>query len=240
VWYFSANRSRNDPSALLRHLVAERICPLCKSDRVAGAFKKERTDFWHCRACSFWFATPSANPNLANEIGDYEQAYLQYLQPDRADQKNFDELRAWFEQFGSIAAARLLDVGAGSGKLVRHLRAAGVAATGLEPSRALYDNFLAGDPAFTCGVLDDYRSLDGRPMDVITAFDVIEHVAHPLPFLDNVAAQLRPGGLFFMSTPDVGSWTARMFGRRWHFFNPYHLSYFSKETLVKAAEARGF
>ena len=26
-----------------------------------------------------------------------------------------------------------------------------------------------------------------------------------MPFLDNIAAQLRPGGLFFMSTPDVGS-----------------------------------
>jgi hypothetical protein len=50
---------------------------------------------------------------------------------------------------------------------------------------------------------------------------------------------LEPGGVFFGSTPDVGSLTARAFGRRWHFYYPYHLSYFEPRTLTNAAELHG-
>jgi SAM-dependent methyltransferase len=142
--------------------------------------------------------------------------------------------------FGSLQSARLLDVGAGSGKLVRYLIGRGVLARGLEPAHPIFDRFLKGDPAFTCAMLRDYRSADGRPMDVVTAFDVLEHVADPASFLGDISAQLKPGGLLFISTPDVGSLAARLFGRRWHFFSPYHLSFFSKRTLVAAAGARGF
>lgn len=219
---------------------AERVCPLCGSNRVAGLFRKEQTDYWRCRACGFRFATPPTNPNLANEIGDYEKAYLQYLEPDRADDRNFDELRGWIETFGSLEAARLLDVGAGSGKLVRYLLGRGVLASGLEPARPIFDMFLKSEPAFTCAMLGDYRSADGQPMDIVTVFDVLEHIADPASFLDDIAAQLKPGGLLFISTPDVGSLVARLFGRRWHFFSVYHLSFFSKRTLVEAAGARGF
>ena len=42
-----------------------------------------------------------------------------------------------------------------------------------------------------------------------------------------------------MSTPDVESLAARMFGRRWHFYYPYHLSYFGPRTLAGAAALYG-
>jgi hypothetical protein len=50
---------------------------------------------------------------------------------------------------------------------------------------------------------------------------------------------LKPGGVFFASTPDVESLPARLFGRRWHFYYPYHVSYFGRRTLARAAAAHG-
>jgi SAM-dependent methyltransferase len=169
----------------------------------------------------------------------YEDAYLQYLAPDQSDAANFESLCRWMEQHTALTGRRLLDVGAGSGKLVRFLGARGVDAHGIEPSRALFDRFLSGDAAFAHGTLDDLNASIARRFDIVTAFDVVEHVADPLGFLRGIATALRPGGVFFASMPDVESLPARAFGRRWHFYNAYHLSYFAPRTFARAAALQG-
>ena len=213
----------------------ERRCPLCGSGQVSPLFRKRQTDYWRCAACTFRFATPEINPNLTKTLDGYEEAYLQYLAADASDAANFESLYRWMEAFAPLAGRRLLDVGAGSGKLVRFLRGRGVDAHGIEPSRALFDRFLAGDPAFTCATLEELRASTSRTFDIITAFDVIEHVPDPGGFVRAVATFLTPGGTFFVSTPDVDSLAARVFGRRWHFYYSYHLSYLGPRTLSRAA-----
>jgi SAM-dependent methyltransferase len=217
----------------------ERRCPLCGAERAAPLFTKQQTDYWACAGCSFRFSTPDVNPNLTQTLDGYEDAYLQYLQDDASDAANFLALRGWMEAFVSLDSRRLLDVGAGSGKLVRFLRAQGVDAHGIEPSRALFDRFLAGDPAFTCATLDELHATDPRPFDIVTGFDVIEHVADPTGFLRGIAGFLAPGGTCFVSTPDAESLVARAFGRRWHFYYPYHLSYLGPRTIARAAAPQG-
>jgi hypothetical protein len=136
----------------------ERSCPLCQSDHTAPLFKKQDTDFWRCATCRFRFATPVENPNLAQSLEAYEEAYLQYLAPGAADTANFESLWRWMESHGALPGKRLLDVGAGSGKLVRYLRARGIEACGIEPARPLFDQFLLGDDAFACATLEGRRS----------------------------------------------------------------------------------
>jgi SAM-dependent methyltransferase len=210
-------------------------CPLCGTGRMAPLFRKHQTDYWQCSDCRFRFGTPAVNPNLVRTLGDYEDAYLQYLAPDPSDGANLHALCQWMEGFARLQGRRLLDVGAGSGKLVRYLRSRGVDAHGIEPSTALYERFLAGDPAFTYAMLDQFNASAARPFEIVTAFDVIEHVADPAAFLREIGAALEPGGVVFVSTPDVESPAARLLGRWWHFYHPSHLSYFTPHTLARAA-----
>jgi 2-polyprenyl-3-methyl-5-hydroxy-6-metoxy-1,4-benzoquinol methylase len=42
--------------------------------------------------------------------------------------------------------------------------------------------------------------------DVITAFDVLEHMYQPREFLGRVLSWLRPGGIFFAELPNINSW----------------------------------
>ena len=53
------------------------------------------------------------------------------------------------------------------------------------------------------------------------------------------SALLRKGGLLLISTPDVGSVFARLSGKRWHYYNEYHLSYFSRITIRRLAAEAG-
>lgn len=215
------------------------MCPLCDSARTKLLFIKRGTSYRRCGDCGFSFAVPTVNPNLANTIDDYEDAYLQYLAPDQADGANLASLRHWMERFAPLAGKRVLDVGAGSGKFVRFLKDAGIDASGIEPSTALFNRFLRDDSSFRCLTLDALRAAGEAHYDVITAFDVIEHVEKPQALLADIVHMLSPGGALFLSTPDAGSLIARLFGRRWHFYYPYHLSYFSPQTLAAAARPHG-
>ncbi len=214
-------------------------CGICGGTDTTELFCKEGIPYFSCRSCGFRFARPARNPNLANRLEDYEPAYLQYLQPDRADRANFDALYDWVTRFAPLPHVALLDAGCGSGKLVRYLRARGVDARGVEPSAALYDRFLSGNDFFVHGTLDSLRESSTEGFDVITALDVVEHVEDPSALLADAAALLSPGGILLVSTPDVASWPARLLGRRWHYYNPYHLSYFDERSLMRCAAPLG-
>jgi 2-polyprenyl-3-methyl-5-hydroxy-6-metoxy-1,4-benzoquinol methylase len=211
-------------------------CPLCGRDAVP-LFTKGGAPFFRCPACDFRFARPPSNPNFENRLEDFEAAYLHYLRPEPVDEVNFVALCRWMERFGGLGGP-LLDVGCGSGKLVRFLRGCGVEAYGLEPCRALYDHFLSGEPWFVPGTAADARVLRER-FEVVTAFDVMEHVDDPAAVLGQLANRLAPGGRLYVSTPDVGSLAARLLGRRWHFYGRYHLSYFNPRTLTALAARCG-
>ena len=78
------------------------------------------------------------------------------------------------------------------------------------------------------------------PADVITCWDVIEHVEDPAAALRIMGAHLKPGGWLFLSTPDAGSWLARILGRRWHYLDPLqHINVFSRRNLAALVEVNG-
>ncbi len=214
-------------------------CRLCRSARGRRIFEKDGALYHRCRDCGLVFAVSGLNPNLENELEDYEPSYLDYLRETPEDEAQFRSLRRWMEGFGPLRATRLLDVGAGSGKWVRHLRQRGVEACGVEPASALYRHFLAQDPFFSCDSVERFAAQRPGGFDCVTAFDVLEHVADPPPFFAALALALRPGGKLFLSTPDVSSWLARLAGRRWHYFNKYHLCLFDARTLEAAARPHG-
>jgi SAM-dependent methyltransferase len=77
--------------------------------------------------------------------------------------------------------------------------------------------------------------------DVITMWDSLEHLHHPLASLRKAAAGLKPGGLLVLSTPTASSIDARIFGRYWIGYElPRHLTFFSNRTLEEMLGRAGF
>ena len=213
-------------------------CRLCASGRTRPLFVKRGVPFFLCDECALAFSRPDVNPNL-QDLDAFDDAYLQYLAENPADAVNHSALAKWLGAFAPLAGARVLDVGCGGGKWVHHLRNLGANAVGLEPSPALFGRFLSGEDSFVRGEMSDLRKAGGRPFEIVTAFDVIEHAEDPGAFLDDLSALLADGGLAAISTPDRGSLHAKIAGRHWHFCHKYHLSLFNRETLVRAAQQRG-
>jgi SAM-dependent methyltransferase len=137
-----------------------------------------------------------------------------------------------------VRSGRLLDVGCAAGLFLSHAFQGGWNITGLEPNEKLYEEAqrrLAGKGEVHCTTLE-VASLGERAFDVITLWDVLEHVPEPRCFLQTCCRLLRRNGYLFINVPDLDSWQARVLGRRWPLFIPEHLNYFNRQSLRLCGE----
>ena len=78
--------------------------------------------------------------------------------------------------------------------------------------------------------------------DLVTASHVIEHVPDPKEFAAKAFSILKPGGILWMETPNIGSIDAHWFKDRYwgayHF--PRHWYFFTKSTIKKLGQSVGF
>ena len=130
------------------------------------------------------------------------------------------------------ARGRLLDVGCAAGFFLAEARAH-YEVQGVELSEwsSAYARERLQLPVFT-GTLQQ-AALPAGHFDVVTLWDVIEHVPDPVPLLAEAARVLAPGGRLVLSTGDWGSAYARARGAHWH------LSFFTRASLTRAAERAG-
>jgi len=105
-----------------------------------------------------------------------------------------------------------LDVGCGAGLLTEPLARLGANVTGIDASPEVIA--VARDHAAASGLQIDYRAGDvqelGGRFDLITAMEVIEHVAEPAAFVRALAKRLASNGLLILSTPNATGWSRLM------------------------------
>jgi SAM-dependent methyltransferase len=83
--------------------------------------------------------------------------------------------------------------------------------------------------------------LGPESFDLITLWDVIEHVPDPQQLLGCVRSLLRPDGKLLLETQNVRSLWARLLGRRWHHYkHAEHLYHFDPDTIARLLAACGF
>jgi 2-polyprenyl-6-hydroxyphenyl methylase/3-demethylubiquinone-9 3-methyltransferase len=102
-----------------------------------------------------------------------------------------------------------LDVGCGAGLLAEPLARLGAKVTAIDAAPELVE--VAKAHAAGAGLVVDYRAMAVEDLtgtfDLVTAMEVVEHVADPKAFLASLAARLAPGGLLILSTPNRTAWS---------------------------------
>ena len=137
----------------------------------------------------------------------------------------------------------LLDVGCSSGAFISTVGDLGVDAAGVEPSRGPVKTAIESGLKVYQGYLNDIQ-FPGESFDVVTLFEVIEHLKEPLGLIKECRRILRRGGLLVIRTGNADSWTVRFMKSRWDYFSISehggHISFFTPQSIKKIAERSGF
>jgi 2-polyprenyl-3-methyl-5-hydroxy-6-metoxy-1,4-benzoquinol methylase len=224
-------------AALSVSTVRRGACPLCE----ASTFTAWRTELLECETCGLVVGDavwrPSANEELNAQFFDHDVQPAPTAWVRLFEQWNNRRTMSRLRSAGVPASGLLLEVGVGSGSLLVYARQQGMTPAGCDISAAICRRTAAetGIRMF-CGALD---ALPREALfDAIVMNHVVEHVAEPLPLLRAAHRHLRPGGLLHLAVPNVGSWEAHY--SSWNSYEPYHLLYFTQQTLRRTVEQAGF
>jgi SAM-dependent methyltransferase len=222
-------------------LATKQDCPICGSatadiGTVNSDFSHIDFTFRRCDTCGLSFIE---NPRM-DFVSIYDAAYYRGEGADTfvnyvEEMGNPDTIRTYEWRGITRSVERLcggknikwLDFGCGLGGLVRYARANGF------PDVYGFDEGWGADWARAHGIelldQDQLRKHKGT-FDVITAIEVVEHVPAPLELMRQIAALLKPGGIFFLTTGNAAP--HRDSFHTWKYVHPdVHVAYFEPRTL---------
>lgn len=160
-------------------------------------------------------------------------AYTSYRKDKPYITKNMQRFLAEVKKH--IPTGKLLDAGCAYGYFVELALASGYDAYGFDPSSHAVAEArkIVGKTRIKEGTIGSVR-YPGEKFDVITLFDVFEHLSDPKHDIEKLTNLLAPDGILVMATGDTDSMMARALKRKWTFFNPpQHLFFFNQKNLTR-------
>ena len=137
------------------------------------------------------------------------------------------------------ASGKLLDIGSYCGISLKVAHENGFETLGVEPSKwaARYSEETMQERVFQ-GVLRDLPAEEG-PFDVITMWDVMEHLPHPVEEMKRIHSRLKPGGVFAFSTLFIDNWYPKLLKEKWPWYMDMHLFYFTLDAMTQLLNKAG-
>jgi SAM-dependent methyltransferase len=212
-----------------------RACPACLDPTSHALGHVAGFELRACPRCKTVF---TAHLPAAGESTDYATFYAEgrdIAVPDFV----LDRLRAVVRSLARYRTnARWLDIGCGSGTLLRAAGAEGWKAVGTEIAPAIVDAMRAQGLDARLGLTQEL-DLPSGGFDVVSAVEVLEHVPDPDSLIAEAARLLRPGGALYITTPHGRGVSAHLLGTSWSVVAPpEHLQLFSAAG-IRCALSRG-
>lgn len=180
---------------------AELHCLMCSGVQHRTVFTEAGIDILRCETCGHVFSSFRADPHYSGFWGDEVAAgEHHYWSKARARMH-----RDFFERFIAGRSGRLLDMGSGLGfflKAMAPYRDWEAHGCEISPAAVSHAREQLGLQNVVCSPLQD-ADLPRGSFDIITMWDVIDHIPRPDPLLGRCHALLKKDGLLFIRTPNV-------------------------------------
>lgn len=231
-------------------------CGLCGSAERDVRFTDGPFSVVGCRDCGMVYVTPRLRPGALIE-SVYDEGYWS---SDAAKDRGYSDYRAdeplYLKTYGRRRSVierhfdrpgRVLDVGCAAGYFLSVMQESGWDVRGLEPSQAIRDRAVErlghlpnGEPRVQAGLLGEAELAAGS-FDLVTFWDVIEHIPDVRAALRAARDLLAPGGKLLIETQNVDSRAARVLGPKWqHYKHAEHIYHFNPRTLGRLMDESGF
>lgn len=213
-------------------------CPVCEGRQFSALFELRGEPFVRCRGCGLVLINP--RPRAGELLPTYDARYSERYVAKAA--AKLARARRWVRRVARRrGGGRWLDIGCSAGFVMKAAQEAGFEAYGcdVEAAGVRHARERLGLTRAAVGTLQAQGYPAGL-FDVVSLYDVIEHVPDLHGFLEEILRVLAPGGLLDLRTPDVGHWRVPARLERWDAIKPSeHLYYFDRHTLARLLARHG-
>ena len=239
-------------------------CPLCKSSAFVVIYKSEFPEVLTDEFLTEVYRS-SSDQSLFEQVVRCTSCGLVYLNPrlsakriieayaggeDRAFIKqDAMRIRTFIEALQELSSkyrlkltpeTRVLDVGCAGGAFLRAAKQLGLSPVGVEPSRWLSEYARKTyNLDVQSGTLLE-QNFESQSFDLVTLWDVIEHLPDPGKELQLIHGLLKPEGILVVNYPDFDSLPAKLLKKKWPFLLSVHLIYYTPKTIRQQLAKHGF
>lgn len=209
-------------------------CYLCGQENIS-LLEKMKFQIAECSNCTFAFIISSTGTGKNVYPEEYYKSWG--LKPNGSlplhtiamKRKTFIHKLSEIEKYCS--KGKVLDVGCATGIFLEVAQQRGWNVWGCEISewaaKKAKEKF--GDVIFQKDVCE--VKFEKNFFDLITLFDVIEHLDDPFKFFREIHQIMRPGGIVAIVSPSLTSLSRKLMGKKWINFKEEHRFYFSPKSI---------
>lgn len=222
-------------------ILVDARCVACGCNDTAQfsiAFYKPEMEVLRCGCCSFVFVPPFYRKQIS---------YLNYKGEDVLEQvrkgNNWLKIQSQKVKFGVIQkympSGKLFDLGCGWGHFLLTAKELGYDIYGVEISKHLYE-YCTNDLKLPVEDINLFDMDETKKFDILTMWDVLEHIDEADAFVEKCAKLVRKGGYMFIQVPQIDSFLAKKYKEKWKMMTLDHVNYFSPKTIATLLERYGF
>jgi len=228
-------------------LVESIACPFCGSHAFRTRIVKHGFTYVTCTQCSFVYVNPQLTPEAVRNVYNdedvreffFRELLLPYVERDQKPEfeRRIDELKRAVRN----PNPRLLDVGCAAGLFLLLASQRGFEVEGLELNNSYVDYIKSHRPLKVQAKLLEEVHYPHASFDVVTLWDVLEHLPNPVGTLGEVARILKGNGVVAFTTINHNCINEKLLKAHWRYYMPPdHLCSFTPALLHSMLHRCGF
>lgn len=214
------------------------VCPICASDSIINSDKLfyegtvryssaviqllNKPELWKCNDCHSFFTQNAIREEDSISLYTNSEAGKRWDAKKFEDEKTPYCLSVYKNYLRE--GIEVLDIGCNTGEFLDFAKNNGASTYGFEYS--IDSNKICESKGHVM-----LQNLDERnkKFDLITAFDLVEHLYNPSTFFEQVSKLLKPNGKLIIFTGDIECWAFKKCKGKWWYLNyPEHVMFISK------------
>lgn len=224
-------------------------CPACNRKNSKYYLKKNGFRYYICQNCRTYFVNPRPNLEVLKQFYKQSKVYEYFNKFIFPQTEKVRSKKIFLPRVNKIIKIcknkikpSMMDVGAGYGTFLKNAKKSGFFGKllAIEPSI---------DGAKSCkkaklkvyeNILENLNvKLIGK-YDIITSFEVIEHMFSPIKFLNLVKKFIKKNGLLIITCPNGEGFDIQLLKKDSNSIDHEHLNYFNPNSIKKLYERAGF
>lgn len=232
-----------------KHKFVSISCPACNSLEFYKQFEKNGFTFVSCNKCSTLFINPRPTTEMLKEYYNTSESVKLWdkkifpISENTRREKIYAPRAYQVTQLCkkyNVHTKTLVDVGAGFGTFCEEVQ-----------KLEIFEKIIAVEPAQdfanSCRqkgievIEKPIEEVELNDVDVITNFELIEHLYNPKDFLISSSKVLPKGGLLILTTPNINGFDLNVLGKLSNnIVGPNHINYFNTESIKYLLDSAGF